>query len=609
MGDPIDDASIEIRSVDLLAPRLKQAAETGQAKEAFERAKAKQEAQSDSAASEDKEDSSRGPGQSTLLVQIGRVCSLFRDQRGDGYARVQVKDHTETWQIRSRAFRQWLARKFYEQEERTPGGQALADALNVLEGDAVFDAPEHRLWLRVAPDPLEPGIIWLDLGNAAWTAVKITAQGWHVVQDPPILFRRYALTDAHPEPERGGTLDELREFLNVKGDHAWVQLVAWLAAGLLPTIGHPVLVIHGEQGSAKSSLLKLLARVLDPSRAPLRTEPRDVGEWVLTADHVWCVSLDNVSHLPPWLSDALCRAVTGDAFTKRELHTNSDDIIYEFRRVIALTGIDVVATRPDLLDRSILLGLEPIAPTARRSELEVMAKFEAALPRLLGALLDLVCGVLRELPNVHLLEMQRMADFCKVGVAVESVLGWPEGTFIAAYAANVASQHEEALDANPVANVLLTFLDAHPEWQGTATDLLNELAGCMSDSKSKPSGWPKNARALASLLKRTAPNLRAVGVCFWQERNGKQRTLFFSKKPSEEQGIFASSASVTSPQSQPSSEPVTQTPSAVTQKPAQMTQTSADVDRYLVQNDADDENDALDPDDDDREWEAALNEV
>lgn len=604
MGDPIDGEQAEMRQT--LPPRLKQAAAVGNAKEAFERAKARQdEADPDDVSSEDKDGNSRGPSQSTLLVQIGRTCEIFRDQRGDGYARVCVNDHTEIWQLRSKAFRQWLARKFYEQEERTPGGQAVSDALNVLEGDAHFDGLEHRLWVRVAPDPIGKGTLWLDLGDPLWRAVQITASGWRVVTDPPILFRRYSLTDAHPEPERGGNLDELRSFLNVKDNHAWVQLVAWLAASLLPNIAHPILVVHGEQGSAKSCMLRFVSRLLDPSRAPLRTEPRDVGEWVLTADHVWCVSLDNVSRLPPWLSDALCRAVTGDAFTKRELHTNSDDIIYEFRRVVALTGIEVVATREDLLDRSILLGLEPIPPTARRSEMEVIAKFEAALPRLLGALLDLVSGVLRELPHIQLPERQRMADFCEVGAAVERVLCWPAGTFSQAYAANVATQHEEALEANPIASALIAFMDSRAEWQGTATELLDQLGASLADGKPKPAGWPKNARALISMLKRVAPNLRAVGIWFWQDRSGKQRSVYLSKRPPDKGDICASSASPASQQGQRQAEPVTQTHSGVTQSSSGMTQNLDTMAWPGVHNDAGDADDAQNLEEEEREWEAA----
>ena len=152
------------------------------------------------------------------------------------------------------------------------------------------------------------------------------------------------------------------QFLNLRDDNVWYLLVAWLVAALMPDIAHPVLVIHGEQGSAKSTMLRLLGSLVDPSKTPLRTEPRDIGEWVQIADHSHLVALDNVSHLPGWLSDAICRAVTGDGFTKRQLYSDNDDVILMFRRVIALTGIEVVAQRSDLLDRSILLPLIPIAP-------------------------------------------------------------------------------------------------------------------------------------------------------------------------------------------------------------------------------------------------------
>lgn len=329
---------------------------------------------------------------------------------GLGEAHVQ---HQETWPVRSKAFREWLARQFYQDTERVPNAQATEDALRVIEGDCRFEGESHALTVRVAYDPETNQTVWLDLTDKPWRAVKVTPEGWEIVDAPPLLFRRFSLAAPQFAPTPGGNLDTLRAFLNVRDENAWIQLVVWLIAAFLPDIAHPVLVVYGEQGSAKSTLMRMLGMLIDPLRTQLRVEPRDVGEWVQAAHHSWLITLDNVSRLPDWLSDAICRAVTGEGFSKRMLYSDAEDIILTFRRVIALTGIEIVAQRSDLLDRSILLQLLPIAPDQRRSETEVLQSFAAVRPELLGALLDILAQVLTVLPSVKLERMPRMADFAR----------------------------------------------------------------------------------------------------------------------------------------------------------------------------------------------------
>jgi hypothetical protein len=468
---------------------------------------------------------------SQRLVRIGLACDLFHSERDENFIRFMVADHRETWPVRSRPFRDWLSREYFLSCGKPAGSQAIEDALRVLEGRARYDGDRRELALRTAE---HEGTVWLDLGDARWRAVRIMARGWEVVDDPPCLFRRYAVSGAHPKPEPGGSLDELRRFINVRDEEGWKQLVCWLVAALLPEIAHPILVVHGEQGSAKSTLMRILSRLVDPSKTPLRTEPRDVGEWVQAADHSWLTTLDNVSHMPAWLSDALCRAVTGEGFVKRQLYTDGDDVIFCFRRVIALTGIEVVAQRADLLDRAILLALSPIAAHQRRSESEVLREFETALPRLLGALLDVLSRVLRELSSVHLETLPRMADFARVGVAVERALGWAEGTFLAAYSGNIAEQHQEALSSSVIGEAIVSYLRKNGDFEGSAKELLDALAAHVGEAMARRRDWPKSPKILSGLLRRIAPNLRAVSVgCDFATPHGK-RLIVLTAPPGSE---------------------------------------------------------------------------
>ena len=451
----------------------------------------------------------RAPSAAQILIKIGSQATLFRSEREEAFACFPTNGHSETWPVRSKSFRKWLSFQFYTEFDKPPNTQAMEEAMQVLEAKCDFQGEKRSLSLRMAQSD---GALWLDLADDQWQAVRITPDGWKVVQQPPLLFRRYAPASAQIVPNANGSLTGLRQFVNVKDESLYCQLVVWLVSTFFPEIAHPVLVVYGEQGSAKSTLMRLLALLVDPSKVPLRAEPRDIGEWVQAADHSYMVTLDNVSNLRAWLSDALCRAVTGEGFAKRQLYSDGDDVIISFRRVVAMTGIEVVPERADLFDRALLMELEPIEPEQRRLESEVLADFDRLRPELLGGLLDLVAGVLRELPSVRLDWLPRMADFARIGVAVERVLQWPEGTFIDAYSGNIASQHEEALAISAIGEPLQLFMKKHIEWSGTAKELLDALGTFAGETSQRAREWPKSARAIGGLLRRMAPNLRAVGI-------------------------------------------------------------------------------------------------
>src|SRR5262249_30177683 len=133
----------------------------------------------------------------------------------------------------------------------------------------------------------------------------------------------------------------------------WRLVVSWLLAALRPVGPYPVLVVYGEQGSAKSSLVRVLRALVDPNTAALRRPPREERDLVIAATNGWLIALDNLSHLPDWLSDGLCCLATGSGFATRELYTDADEAIFAARRPVVLNGIEEVATRGDLLDRAI----------------------------------------------------------------------------------------------------------------------------------------------------------------------------------------------------------------------------------------------------------------
>jgi hypothetical protein len=83
--------------------------------------------------------------QATILVELAEKAevTLWHDPEYHPWATIPIDDHLEHWPLGSGGFRRWLRRLFYENEGKTPGSQAVQHALGVLEGQALFDGPEH----------------------------------------------------------------------------------------------------------------------------------------------------------------------------------------------------------------------------------------------------------------------------------------------------------------------------------------------------------------------------------------------------------------------------------------------------------------------------------
>jgi len=502
-------------------------------------------------AAESGETGGRGPTQADILIELAQSAELFHTPDSTGFADIDISGHRETWPIRAKGFRRWLARKYFEATQGAPSSEALQSALNVIEARAHFDAPERVVHIRVG------GLgdkLYLDLCDETWRAVEIDATGWRVIDNPPVRFRRAAGMKPLPIPVPGGSVEKLRPFLNLKSDADFVLVVAWALAVLRNRGPYPVLALSGEQGSAKSTFAAILKALLDPNTAPLRALPRDDRDLFIAANNGHVLAFDNVSGLPAWISDTLCRLATGGGFGTRQLWTDQDEVLFDGQRPIILNGIEDIVTRADLADRALLLTLEPIPKGRRRSEKDLWAAFEAEHPRILGALLDAVVEGLSLLPDTRLDELPRMADFALWATACETAI-WDAGTFWSAYCGNRDEAVEGVIDADPIATAVRALMEprtVRTVRTQTAADLLGALAEKAGERVAKAKTWPDNARALGGRLRRAAPLLRKIGIeiDFVREGRARRRTIVITAEAidpaSEKEGEFASASSAPS---------------------------------------------------------------
>jgi hypothetical protein len=487
----------------------------------------------------------RGPSQASQLVALAREkYEMFMSEDGRPYG-VKKDGANIALPLRGKAgLRSQLALLYTDSNGgAAPSQSALADAMTVLEGAA--QAADPRVpHLRIGR---HQDRIVVDLGTADGRCVTIGPDGWERTAKSPVLFRRSGAMKPLPEPVRDGDgLAKLGKLLNTDEEH-FRLLTAWIVACFIPDLPHPILTFRGEQGTGKSYAAKMVIGIIDPSGAPKRTAPRDIKSWATQAFNSWALCLDNVSIIPDWLSDALCRAVTGDGIVDRALYTDDDVVVLEFRRVLAMTTIDAGALAGDLAERLLTIELHTIPDRERREEAEMDQAYADAHPGILASLFDLLAEVLKVLPDVVLTERPRMADFARVLAAVDQVKGWKT---LESYKATARDAVADVLDGEPFAQAVVVLVDRAGPLGVTLT--ASELLERVPTPDKLPKKWPKDPTRAGGQLKRLAPALRTIGIEVDDSKRGpspKKQRLYKLTASAERRYETASPASPNGPDS------------------------------------------------------------
>jgi transposase len=466
------------------------------------------------------------PGRNSLanvLVELAlEMGSLWHDSTGEAWIDFTEGEYMQTARVKSKRFQDFLRRILWKRHHRTINSEGWSQAIGTLEALAQDkDAPEREAFLRVAQ---HEGSIYIDLATKDWRIVRVSPNGWEIIPyaDCPVRFYRADCQLPLPIPERGGSLDGLWQLLNFKeADRPLV--LGWILGCLTPNGPKPILVLSGEKGAGKSSAATLLKRLTDPTRVSKAGEVGDERQVAASARGRWVLAFDNLTHLSTNQQNLLCRVVTGEGFTHRTLYTDLEETFFEYHRPQILTGVDLVPTRGDLLDRCLIVRLERIPDERRLPEAELGKLTDKLLPGIYGALLDLLATALRNLPTIKLDRRPRMADFFELCVAA----GIPN--FESAYAGNIEVGCQAAVEANPIAEGIVSLLDAHNGyWHGSSTELIRRLQELDPTNREFQKLSARSiGRKLSSSLK---GDLKAVGIEVDQGRgtNG-QRYLILSR--------------------------------------------------------------------------------
>lgn len=473
-----------------------------------------------------------------IIAIAERHDELFCSDDGRPYVTFADKGKTYTLLVEEEDYQDFLRRRFRQENKRPVTTGYLNNAVKYIRASAKV-GPKYKVKVRMAG---HLGAIYIDLCDDMGRAVEVTTDGWRVVNDPPVRFRRTRLMAPLPEP-KPGKIDLLRKFCHVT-DEDWPLVVGWLVAALRPEGPYTVLSMEGRPGSAKSTMARVCKALVDPSHSELNSEPDNVEDLMLQAFRSWVVAYDNLSKLDQRVSDALCLVSTGGCYSRRKLYTTEDQTAFSVKNPVVLSSVKGVITARDLVDRALLITLPPFEQGDRRlSEGEFNRDFAKVYPNIFGALLDGVVAALKNLPTVEVKHSARMADFAEWVTAAEPGLGFQPNTIMEAYRTMRLRAASLVLDT-ALGKALLDL--AKGDWKGTAKQLSEELG---------QGNWPSDPKKLAGEIRQLAPDLEKVGVsisekplhgrtafhlnapqvaCFWNEpADGSEEALW----PADEDGV------------------------------------------------------------------------
>lgn len=451
----------------------------------------------------------------TTIAELATAAgiSCFIDQAKKAYAQVPVATpapHVECLPLASREFLSRLD-QIVRADVTFPGTHTYKDlqkAAKQLELAALRSGC-RQLETRVASDGES---VYIDLGDEDWTMVVADRAGWKVTaQDQPRFFR-----PAHqrplPPPISGGAIDELFQFTPVSRPGDRILLLAWLLSAMVPWIPSPILLLTGNQGSGKTTRSRWLRSLVDPSQIPVLGEI-EMKQLIQTFSHHAVVVFENVSTFSRAVSDQFCRAVTGDGVERRKLYTDSESVLFSFRRAILINGLSVPTTRPDFLDRSIVLDFNRREKFKAQKELD--DQFNAARGRLLGSMLEVLAKTLECLTSVPTDSEFRMADFARFGRAVAVALGQDPSHFDAAYRSNIRRVRHEMLEENNLARLIREVANSYTQerpWTGRVSDLLTLL-----NAQAKRLDLPRAESELTKSRSKLSTQLGELGSAFEAE--------------------------------------------------------------------------------------------
>lgn len=444
------------------------------------------------------------------LVDMSRV---WQDEHGATY--YQLKNSSIP--VTSQSFELHLIGLFHQSDEahRLPSSEAVKTAIKGV----VAKASETRSILKRCQTFIRAASLgkktFIQVGDQEDTILSIDESGWQIEENVPVKFIQAPRMLPLSEPAFDREIEiKLSYIFNFACDEQERLLLDWLTGVLMGRGPFPVLLLTGEQGTGKSTAARMLKDLVDPTAAPLRGEPENQRDLMIYAEQNYCLCFDNLSFIPNWLSDCLCRISTGGGFATRQLYTDSEEKVFNSMRPVIINSINDIVVRPDLLERCIVIEFKPIPDNRRRTESKMWRDFEEAKPLLLGRLFDRIRTIYRNIDQVERMHLRlpRMADYVSSMIAAGMDEGEEPETTISRYIKHREHIEQINLESDDVANAIVNLLEENPYWEGSSHKLFNDLRMRVNDAVLRSRNWPETPKTLTWRLKNLSPILRRNGI-------------------------------------------------------------------------------------------------
>ena len=464
--------------------------------------------------------------QEEIILGIADKLDIYRTNMDEVYVKLNINNRISHLNAGSDKFKRWITLEYYSKTKRMPSTENIGKAVNLIKAKSMLKDP---VIIGKRCSVIDENIYY-DLMNNKGEVVKISKDGWTIITNPKCIFDSNTSMKEQVRPIEHESLDILDKYFRYKDTNHLILQKIVLVSLFIDNIQRPICVLHGEKGSAKTSTMKLIRNIVDPSSVPTTSLPRTVDDLAVTLSNQYLICFDNIDRISNDISDLLCTAVTGGGYAKRKLYTDSEQQVMYFKKGIVLNGINVVATRPDLLDRCILFELERIPSSERIGENELNKRIEEDMPKILGAIFTIISKAMNKYKSIKLKDLGRLTDFTRWGYAIAEVSGIGGDVFLKAYLNNQNDSNYEAIQSNPVGEAIIKFMESNRKWAGTSTELLKELIKVAEEENINvsSSGWPKAANSLSRRLNEIKSNLQDIGISI-QIVKGKERKIIISK--------------------------------------------------------------------------------
>jgi len=448
--------------------------------------------------------------ESILLSELANHSVMcLRDHYDTPFVGLDVDSAVQIHEASTSLIRGYLAQKFYGLYHTYPSKRLLDSMSDTIKSKCLVSekvAVPYRL-------TMQDDRVYYDPGLPDWGSLEVSAHGYRYDSPSRSYFRRTSGMGAMPlpipDPSGRDVLAILQQVAPLGTTDQEILRLGFLLSCLWPYGPYPILNMYGPPESGKGFHCKVIRRLVDPVSAPLQGFPPHEYELLLDACHQRLLVLDNISKLPAWGSNSLCRISTGGSFRKRRMYTDSDMVVFHVSNPVLINSVEQIITSPDLVSRAMFMDLDALPDAGRRDEQGMLGAVEAEACHILDGLLRIISRAL--LTETHIAQQSRITPTFRLMAVAEEMLGIGRGAFSRAYYRNRSLGHDAILSEYSYVLALRDLLSANGDrWEGTSKELLTVL-NLKVKTPMRGDNWPDSAHALTRQLKGMSTSLRDVG--------------------------------------------------------------------------------------------------